>query len=62
LNKFDPTAGDDVVSATLVLTPFAGEEVAVTDELLSNFVEDFPSAVETTVANDELVVGAPLVS
>jgi len=62
LNKLDPTAGDDVVSVTLLLTPFAGEEMAITNELLSNTDEDFPSSVEMTVANDELVVGIPLVS
>ncbi len=62
MNKLDPTAGDDVVSATLVLTPFAGEEMAATDELLSNTGEDFLSVVEMNVANDEVVAGVPLVS
>jgi len=62
LDELDPTAGDDVVSVTLVLTPFAGEEMAVTDELVSNTGEDFPSVVEVNVANDEVVVGVPLVS
>ncbi len=62
MNKLDPTTGDDVVSVNLVLTPVVGEEMATTNELVSNTDEDFPSALEMTVVNDELVVGAPLVS
>jgi hypothetical protein len=62
LNELDPTSGDDAVSVTLTLTPVVGEEMATTNELLWNTGENFPSVVEMTVANDELVVGAPLVS